>query len=112
MTTILSNTDAATRISSIWKGYQIRKIFSDLQAVNSWWEYTKFEDRFNDKKEEYPSYLTSAWEVGLNETYKRLSEEMASHCQCSWCVYYPDEQDQDDTEPDWHWNDGGGYNDW
>ncbi len=112
MSTTLSPSDLSTRVSSLWKGYRVRKIFADLHSVNSWDEYDSLLLGFTKKLYENPSLadLRPAWNLALDKINNRLSaQDIYEHCACSGCNYY---EDDDDEPSDWYWNDGGGYADW
>lgn len=104
MTSVLSDSDAATRIVSVWKGFHVRKIFSAIENIHSWAEY----DDISSKTPTQANFL-SAWEAALQKLSRRLCEQDAL-CRC-FCGYDDCEDDRSDPG-DWMWNDGGGYNDW
>jgi hypothetical protein len=109
MAMTLSTSELSTRISSLWKGYRTRKIFADLEAVTSWDEYKSLDDAYHKKVEENPSlsYLP-ALNAALTKTYNRLwDEDEEPPCTCSWCVNYPDDQQDDDGETGLDWNESG-----
>ena len=109
MATTLSTSELSTRISSLWKGYRVRKIFTDLEAVNSWDEFLSLDDAYYRKAEENPSlsYLPALY-AALNKTYQRLwDEDDKVPCTCSWCVCYPDDQEDDDGNTGLDWNESG-----
>lgn len=121
MTTILSDSDAATRIISLWKGFKVRKIFSKMDTVQSWDVFDERRELFDEIISKSPAHarFVLAWEAALEKTDHRLwKSENGCYCQnlCGGCPEnfnwsYPDQED--DSEPtDWMWNDGGGYCDW
>ena len=114
---ILSESAAATRISSSWKGFKVRKIFSALEKVDSLTEYDQHSDHFDEAIKMNPAlqHFISAWEAALLKTNTRLLNSLPG-CSCwdcnpveneSW--EYPD--DREGSGGDWMWNEGG-YNDW
>lgn len=114
MTTLISESDAATRIVSLWKGFRVRKIFSTLDHVKTWSEYDENLSLFDEsicKNPAHANFLT-AWNAALDKADHRLWKS-ENGCQCHSC--YPSERswsyEEEDTT-DWMWNDGGGYCDW
>lgn len=96
-----------TRISSLWKGYRVRKVFTDLKTVDNWDDYDNkyFVFECDICRSEAHKNEVIAWQVALRLADERICElSRANH----YDVYY----EYDDPEPDWHWNDGSGYNDW
>lgn len=118
MTTI-SDSDAATRISSVWKGFKVRTIFSKMDKVDSWELYDDSRLLFDETicKSAVHARFVLAWEIALEKTNHRLWKcEHGCFCQ-HLCGGAPliqwDSYDEDDDDPtDWYWNDGGGYCDW
>lgn len=119
MTAVLSETDAATRITSVWKGFKVRTIFSKMDKVNSWELYDEIRLLFDEKisKSHAHSQFLLAWEIALDKTDHRLwKEENSCYCQ-KLCGGVPDGStwdypDDDPSDPgDWMWNEGG-YCDW
>lgn len=119
MTTVLSDSVAATRIISLWKGFKVRKIFSKMEKVNSWDHYDERRQLFDEIISKDPAFVQFrlAWEMALEKTDHRLwKAEHSCYCQ-KLCGGVPegttwDYPDDDPSDPgDWMWNEGG-YCDW
>lgn len=109
-TMILTESAAATRISSSWKGSKVRKIFSALEKVDSWETLEEQYSHFDQAIKMNPALqqFISAWEAAVQKTNIRLLNSNPD-CSCWNCREYPD--DREDSGGDWMWNEGG-YNDW
>jgi hypothetical protein len=92
--TTLTSAELSTRLSSLWKGYCVRKIFSDLNAVNSWAVFDSLDMSYIKKIETIPSlsYQITAWDAALDKTYDRLTQD----------YYYPDDEGYGETGLDWN----------
>ncbi len=106
MTTVLSSTDAANRIASVWRGHQVRKIFSTFDSVKDWNEWYALAETFDEKIKTTPnfSHLVTAWKIALARAELNLINNQPDIEQDSYS--YPDE-----GASDWYWNEGG-YCDW
>jgi hypothetical protein len=98
----LSSTDLSTRISSLWKGYKTRKIFTDHYAVSNWDDYDELNYSYNKKvAEKAPDYILLAWDAALDKTFHRLSRLYPHPCSC--CQDDHDNYDDyGDTGLDWN----------
>lgn len=117
MTSTISDSDAVTRISSLWKGFKVRTVFSKMDKVNSWELYDEIRELFDEKisKSSAHTRFVLAWETALEKTNHRLWKcEHGCFCEhlCGGAPPMAWEQDDDDEPTDWMWNDGGGYCDW
>jgi hypothetical protein len=102
--TTLTSAELSTRLSSLWKGYCVRKIFSDLNAVNSWDVFDSLDMSYIKKIEKIPSlsYQITAWDAALDKTYIRLTQDYYDECSCSYCAYHQGDEGYGETGLDWN----------
>lgn len=109
-----SNDSAATTISSVWKGYQIRKIFAIGNSIATWSDLDDKEKFFAEKiaKNTHNQDILLAWKFALDQADKRLAMDEIQGPLDPWVERYDGDYDYEYSTSDWYWNDGGGYCDW